>query len=63
MSLENNLVEFDLEKDKLTREHGIKVEHTKQLEDSRKQIADEFVNIKSNMLRLQKDHERVVSEI
>lgn len=60
LSLENQLVEFELERDKFSRDNDVNTQHTKHLENSRKQIADEFVSLKQKMSDLEKDHDRQV---
>jgi len=46
LNLENQLVEIELERNKYARTHDISAEHTKQLEENRKLLADEFVALK-----------------
>nr|XP_039262238.1 coiled-coil domain-containing protein 78-like [Styela clava] len=60
LSLENQLVEFELQRNKFSHDHDVTAKHTRHLEESRKQIADEFVQLKTKTLELQKDLERQV---
>ena len=46
LNLENQLVEIELERNKYARTHDISAEHTKQLEENRKLLADEFIALK-----------------
>jgi len=46
LSLENQLVEFELEKNKFARNHDISAEHARHLEENRRKIADDFVALK-----------------
>nr|CAB3228707.1 coiled-coil domain-containing protein 78-like [Phallusia mammillata] len=58
LTLENQLVEFELEKSKFARSHDLSAEHTRQLEENRKTIADEFVALKKKAL----DQEKQLTE-
>ena len=46
LNLENQLVEIELERNKYARTHDISAEHTKQLEENRKLLAEEFIALK-----------------
>ncbi|XP_076813157.1 uncharacterized protein LOC143459772 [Clavelina lepadiformis] len=62
LMLENQLVEFELEKNKFARSHDLSAEHTKHLEENRKQLADEFVELKKKSLAQEKDLESQVKK-
>lgn len=51
-----------MERDKLANEHSLTTQHTRHLEQSRKQIADEFVQLKQRTLELQRNHEKQVTK-
>ena len=55
--LETQLVEFELERNKFATSHDMSAEHTRQLEENRKRIADEFVELKKKSL----DQEQQIS--
>ena len=63
MTLENQLVEFELEKNKFARSHDLSAEHTKQLEENRKMIADEFVVLKKKAIKQEKELAEQVTSV
>jgi len=63
LTLENQLVEFELEKNKFARSHDLSAEHTKQLEENRKMIADEFVVLKKKAIKQEKELAEQVTSV
>nr|XP_018668567.1 coiled-coil domain-containing protein 78-like [Ciona intestinalis] len=55
LALENQLVEFELEKNKFARSHDLSAEHTRSLEENRKQLAEEFIALKKKAMAQEKE--------
>nr|XP_033770905.1 coiled-coil domain-containing protein 78 isoform X2 [Geotrypetes seraphini] len=60
LTLENHIMELKFHKEKLTNEHETARERLKAVETNRKELADEYIVLKSNYLALSKEHEREV---
>ncbi|XP_029433145.1 coiled-coil domain-containing protein 78 [Rhinatrema bivittatum] len=60
LSLENHIMELELHREKLTNEHQIARERLRAVETNRKELADEYIVLKSNYLALSKEHEQEV---
>ncbi|XP_069503105.1 coiled-coil domain-containing protein 78 [Ambystoma mexicanum] len=62
LSLENHVMELELQREKLSGEHDSALERLRAVETNRKELADEYIVLKSNYLALSKEHEREVSK-
>ncbi|XP_066546428.1 coiled-coil domain-containing protein 78 [Amia ocellicauda] len=61
LSLENQLVELEMERDRLSRDSQAAAGHLQVAERNHKELADEYITLKSNYLALCKEHEQEVS--
>ncbi|XP_072273469.1 coiled-coil domain-containing protein 78 [Pyxicephalus adspersus] len=62
LALENRLMTVELQKEKLTGEYETVKERLHWVETNRKELADEYIVLKSNYLALSKEHEREVAK-
>ncbi|XP_070563966.1 coiled-coil domain-containing protein 78-like isoform X2 [Ptychodera flava] len=62
LSLENELMELGIEKDKLGKKYRDVKERLDDMERDRKELADEYVSLKSNYVALSKEHERELAK-
>ncbi|XP_077305691.1 coiled-coil domain-containing protein 78 [Lithobates pipiens] len=62
LALENRLMTLELQKEKLTGEYEAVNERLHSVEINRKELADEYIVLKSNYLALSKEHEREVAK-
>ncbi|PIO25529.1 hypothetical protein AB205_0182180, partial [Aquarana catesbeiana] len=62
LALENRLMTLELQKEKLTGEYEAVHERLHSVEINRKELADEYIVLKSNYLALSKEHEREVAK-
>ncbi|XP_069066659.1 coiled-coil domain-containing protein 78 [Pleurodeles waltl] len=62
LSLENHVMELELHKEKLSGEHEAALERLRAVETNRKELADEYIVLKSNYMALSKEHEREVAK-
>ncbi|XP_030067801.1 coiled-coil domain-containing protein 78 [Microcaecilia unicolor] len=60
LTLENHNMELEFHKEKLTNEYEAARECLRAMETNRKDLADEYIVLKSNYLALSKEHEREV---
>ncbi|MEE6526800.1 hypothetical protein FKM82_027669, partial [Ascaphus truei] len=58
LTLENRLMSLELHREKLGGEHEAAKERLRSVETNRKELADEYIVLKSNYLALSKEHER-----
>ncbi|XP_070563968.1 coiled-coil domain-containing protein 78-like isoform X3 [Ptychodera flava] len=63
LSLENELMELGIEKDKLGKKYRDVKERLDDMERDRKELADEYVSLKSNYVALSKEHEREADDL
>ncbi|XP_069036911.1 coiled-coil domain-containing protein 78 [Lepisosteus oculatus] len=61
LTLENQLVELEMERDRLGRENQAMRGRLQTAERNHKELADEYITLKSNYLALSKEHEKEVS--
>ena len=61
--MENDLVEMEMERDKYSKAARNAKERLSEIEKDRKDLADEYVTLKSNYMALTKAHEREVRNI
>jgi len=57
LTLENQLVEFELEKNKFARNHDISAENARHLEENRRKIAEDFTSLKKKAQDQEKELE------
>ena len=62
MQLESELVELELDRDRHSKASRNAREKLTELESDRKELADEYVVLKTNFINLQRAHEAEVSE-
>ncbi|XP_077981514.1 uncharacterized protein LOC144436568 isoform X2 [Glandiceps talaboti] len=62
LSLENELMELGIEKDKAAKKYRDARERMDEMERDRKELADEYVRLKSNYVALSKEHERELAK-
>ncbi|KAM4698084.1 coiled-coil domain-containing protein 78 [Rhinophrynus dorsalis] len=62
LTLENRLMTVELQKEKLNGEHEAVRERLRSVETNRKELADEYIVLKSNYLALSKEHEKEVAK-
>ncbi|XP_038676747.1 coiled-coil domain-containing protein 78 isoform X1 [Scyliorhinus canicula] len=60
--LENRIVELELQKDKCTHEYRTAKDCLRVVEKSRKELADEYIVLKTNYMTLSKQHENEVAK-
>ena len=60
LSLENELMEVEIDKDKQDRSARQAKDRLREMEQDRKDLADEYVTLKTNYLTLTKSHEKEV---
>ncbi|XP_067912544.1 coiled-coil domain-containing protein 78 isoform X2 [Heterodontus francisci] len=60
--LENRTVELELQKDKSTHEYQMAKDRLRAVEKNRKELADEYIVLKSNYMALSKQHENEVAK-
>uniref|UniRef100_A0A4W3HIW9 Kinesin motor domain-containing protein n=1 Tax=Callorhinchus milii TaxID=7868 RepID=A0A4W3HIW9_CALMI len=60
--LENRAVELEIQKDRSSRELEMGEDRLQAMEKTRKELADEYVVLKSNYLALSKEHEKEISK-
>ncbi|XP_078415121.1 coiled-coil domain-containing protein 78 isoform X1 [Cetorhinus maximus] len=60
--LENRTMELELQKDKCAHECRMAKDHLRALEKNRKELADEYIVLKSNYMTLSKQHENEVAK-
>ena len=63
LQLENELMEMEMDRDKHSKVARNTREKLSELEKDRKELADEYVVLKTNYLNLQKAHEAEVRKI
>ncbi|MBN3315390.1 CCD78 protein, partial [Atractosteus spatula] len=61
LTLENQLVELEMERDRLGRDNQAMRGRLQTAERNHKELADEYITLKSNYLALSKEHEKEVS--
>uniref|UniRef100_A0A4W3I1I1 Kinesin motor domain-containing protein n=1 Tax=Callorhinchus milii TaxID=7868 RepID=A0A4W3I1I1_CALMI len=61
--LENRAVELEIQKDRSSRELEMGEDRLQAMEKTRKELADEYVVLKSNYLALSKEHEKEAEEV
>ena len=61
LTLENQLVEFELEKNKFARNHDISAENARHLEENRRKIAEDFTSLKKKAQDQEKELESQVN--
>ncbi|KAG8431988.1 hypothetical protein GDO86_018217 [Hymenochirus boettgeri] len=62
LALENRMMSLELQKEKLSGEHQAVKERLHSVETNRKELADEYIVLKSNYLALSKEHEKEVTK-
>nr|XP_006820077.1 PREDICTED: kinesin-like protein KIF3B-like [Saccoglossus kowalevskii] len=62
LALENELMELGIEKDKISKKYRDAKERLDEMERDRKELADEYVSLKSNYVALSKEHERELAK-
>ncbi|KAM3917671.1 coiled-coil domain-containing protein 78 [Leptodactylus fuscus] len=62
LTQENRLMTLELQKEKLNGEHDALKERLRSVEINRKELADEYIVLKSNYLALSREHEREVAK-
>ncbi|XP_018096113.1 coiled-coil domain-containing protein 78 isoform X2 [Xenopus laevis] len=62
LTLENRLMSLELQKEKLAGEHESVKERLQAVDANRKELADEYIVLKSNYLALSKEHEKEVAK-
>ncbi|XP_043945232.1 coiled-coil domain-containing protein 78 [Protopterus annectens] len=62
LTYENRIAELESQRDKVTHENQIAQERLRAVEKNRKELADEYIVLKSNFLALSKEHEEEVSK-
>ncbi|KAM9305190.1 coiled-coil domain-containing protein 78 [Gastrophryne carolinensis] len=62
LAQENRLMTLELQKEKLTGENEAVKERLRSVETNRKELADEYIVLKSNYLALSKEHEKEVAK-
>ncbi|XP_053550303.1 coiled-coil domain-containing protein 78 [Bombina bombina] len=62
LNLENQLMSLELQKEKLSGEYTIVKDRLHSVENNRKDLANEFIVLKSNYLALRKEHEKEVAK-
>lgn len=63
LTLENHILELELHDEKVTGERDALQERLLAMETNRKELADEYIILKSNYLALGKEHEKEVSQL
>nr|XP_005313619.1 coiled-coil domain-containing protein 78 isoform X1 [Chrysemys picta bellii]XP_042703858.1 coiled-coil domain-containing protein 78 isoform X1 [Chrysemys picta bellii] len=62
LTLENHILELELHDEKVTGEHDALQERLHTVETNRKELADEYIILKSNYMALGKEHEQEVAK-
>ncbi|KAM4631706.1 coiled-coil domain-containing protein 78 [Discoglossus pictus] len=62
LTMENRLISLELHKEKLTGEHEAVKERLRSVENNRKDLANEYIVLKSNYMALSKEHEKEVAK-
>ncbi|XP_030401476.1 coiled-coil domain-containing protein 78 isoform X3 [Gopherus evgoodei] len=62
LTLENRILELELHDEKVTGEHDALQERLHTVETNRKELADEYIILKSNYMALGKEHEQEVAK-
>ncbi|KAM9124709.1 coiled-coil domain-containing protein 78 isoform 1-T1 [Pangshura tecta] len=62
LTLENRILELELHDEKVTGEHDALQERLHTVETNRKELADEYIILKSNYMALCKEHEQEVAK-
>ncbi|KAG6924121.1 coiled-coil domain containing 78 [Chelydra serpentina] len=62
LTLENRILELELHDEKVTGEHDTLQERLHTVETNRKEMADEYIILKSNYIALGKEHEQEVAK-
>uniref|UniRef100_A0A7M4DVI0 Coiled-coil domain containing 78 n=1 Tax=Crocodylus porosus TaxID=8502 RepID=A0A7M4DVI0_CROPO len=62
LTLENHILELEFHDEKVTGEHDALQERLLAMETNRKELADEYIILKSNYLALGKEHEKEVAK-